>query len=150
MDPFDGPFAHRTDRTPHGHDKDMKRVGELKEIVKRIFRVFEPLLKLKLTDDLRRLGLAYHFKEEIRGALTDMEGNVAYDKDDLYATALYFRLLRQYGFTVSQDIFYGFMEDNHNFKGSLRNDIRGLLNLYEASHLAFEGEQILDVARAFT
>ncbi|KAK1293133.1 hypothetical protein QJS10_CPB17g00585 [Acorus calamus] len=65
-----------------------------------------------------------------------MEGNVAYDKDDLYATALYFRLLRQYGFTVSQ--------------GSLQNDTRGLLSLYESSLLAFEGEYILDEARAFT
>ncbi|KAK1293136.1 hypothetical protein QJS10_CPB17g00586 [Acorus calamus] len=132
------------------HDKHMKRVGELKELVKCMFTVSEPLLKLKLIDDLQRLGLAYHFKEKIRRVLADMEGNVAYDKDDLYATALYFRLLRQYGFTVSQDIFYGFMEDSHNFKGSLRNDTRGLLSLYEASHLAFEGEQILDVARAFT
>ncbi|KAK1291475.1 hypothetical protein QJS10_CPB17g00590 [Acorus calamus] len=75
-------------------------------MVKCMFRVSEPLLKLKLIDDLQRLGLAYHFKEEIRGALADMEGNVAYDKDDLYATALYFRLLRQYGFTVSQDSNY--------------------------------------------
>ena len=36
------------------------------------------------------------------------------------------------------------------FKKSLREDTQGLLSLYEASHLAFGGEDILDEARVFS
>ena len=35
-------------------------------------------------------------------------------------------------------------------KGSLSRDVKGMLSLYEASFLSYEGEQILDEAKAFT
>ncbi|KAG6735333.1 hypothetical protein POTOM_062097 [Populus tomentosa] len=46
------------------------------------------------------------------------------------------------------DIFNKFKDDKGYFKQS--NDVRGILGLYEAAHLAVHGEDILDEALAFT
>ncbi|XP_077233475.1 alpha-terpineol synthase, chloroplastic-like [Tasmannia lanceolata] len=70
--------------------------------------------------------------------------------DDLYTTALQFRLLRQLGFEVSEDVFNVFKDDKGDFKASLCEDTKGMLSLYEASNLAFEGEIVMDKARTFT
>jgi hypothetical protein len=35
-------------------------------------------------------------------------------------------------------------------KATLERDVNGFLSLYEASHLAFRGEEMLDVARTFS
>ncbi|XP_058091537.1 alpha-terpineol synthase, chloroplastic-like [Magnolia sinica] len=71
-------------------------------------------------------------------------------KKDLNVTALRFRLLRQHGYEVSQDVFNSFMDERGSFKACLSQDIEGMLSLYEASHLGFTGETVLDVAKAFT
>nr|QJA18354.1 terpene synthase 39 [Andrographis paniculata] len=71
--------------------------------------------------------------------------------DNLYTVCLSFRLLRQAGFPITQDVFKCFMNKNGNeFDEDLREDMEGLLALYEASHLDFEGEQILDKAATFS
>ncbi|XP_077217584.1 alpha-terpineol synthase, chloroplastic-like [Tasmannia lanceolata] len=130
-----------------------KRVQKLKEEVRCLLeKVDQPLDRLKLIDTLQCLGLGYHFKKEIKEALRIISIN---DKnmlrgDSLSATALHFRLLRQHGFEVSQDVFNGFKDDKGDFMVSLCEDTKGMLSLYEASYLAFEGEIILDEAKAFT
>jgi (-)-germacrene D synthase len=43
-----------------------------------------------------------------------------------------------------------FKESNGNFKESLISDARGMLSLYEATHLKIHGEAILDEALVFT
>ena len=48
------------------------------------------------------------------------------------------------------DAFNDFKDENGGFKTSLSLDLKGMLSLYEASHLALQGETILDEARAFT
>ena len=61
--------------------------------------------QLKLIDDLQKLGVSYHFEQEIDNMLTftyhklDKSNFMEYD---LHANALKFRLLRQHGFNVSE------------------------------------------------
>jgi hypothetical protein len=48
------------------------------------------------------------------------------------------------------DKFTNFKESNGNFKESLISDARGMLSLYEATHLRVHGEAILDEALVFS
>ncbi|KAK9284915.1 hypothetical protein L1049_024096 [Liquidambar formosana] len=89
---------------------------------------------------------------EIKNALENVykNSNDAWLNDDLYATAFRFRLLRQHGFNVSQDVFERFKDETGKFKTLLREDVKGLLSLYEASFFGLEGETTMDEAKAFT
>ncbi|XP_077251531.1 alpha-terpineol synthase, chloroplastic-like isoform X3 [Tasmannia lanceolata] len=130
-----------------------RQIQKLKEDVRCLLKnVEQPLARLKLIDTLQRLGVGYQFKNEIKGVLSviSIDDNNTMIEGDLYATALRFRLLRQHGFEVSQDVFNGFMDEQGNFMESICEDIKGMLSLYEASYLAFEGETVLDEAKAFT
>ncbi|KAK8334419.1 hypothetical protein V6Z11_A10G275500 [Gossypium hirsutum] len=129
-----------------------ERASKLKEEVRMMFEnVVDPLEKLELIDAIQRLGLSYHFGAEIKKTLknisTDCSSTVAWNKGNLYATALEFRLLRQHGYKVNQDVFACFMDDVGNIKASLNQDCKGLLNLYEASYHLLEGETMLENAR---
>ena len=53
-------------------------------------------------------------------------------------------------FVWSLDVFNKFKDDSGNFKKFLGKDVKGMLSLYEASYLAFEGENLLDETLAFT
>ncbi|CAI0550320.1 unnamed protein product [Linum tenue] len=72
----------------------------------------------------------------------------------LHTVALHFRLLRQNAYVISQDVFRKFMSD----RGEIiikecctgHEDLKDILSLYEASHLAYEGEDILDKAKKHT
>ncbi|KAI3925619.1 hypothetical protein MKW98_001473 [Papaver atlanticum] len=93
---------------------------------------------LKLINTLQRLGLDYHFHNEIKSALDKIsikgkDGHVS--QNDLTTKALKFRLFRQHGYEISQGI---------------AKDFEGLLSLYEASYYACEGEEILNEARQVT
>ncbi|KAK2969708.1 hypothetical protein RJ640_004214 [Escallonia rubra] len=133
--------------------KYASQVDKIKEDVKGLINgVMEvPLAKLELIDTVQRLGLKYHFEEEIKKALDVVynDNNDAWFDESLYATALRFRLLRQHGYDVPQDVFERFMDDNGSFKAGLRGSVKGLLSLYEASFFGFEGESIIDEAKTF-
>ncbi|KAG2684193.1 hypothetical protein I3843_10G064300 [Carya illinoinensis] len=118
----------------------------------------DSLAKLELVDSLEKLGLAIHFELEIKEALGTIaiymkqkNGNLD-GEDDLYATALSFKLLRQHGYDVSQDMFSNFMDAKTGafIRKSKHENIKGMLELLEASHLALEGENFLDEAREFS
>ncbi|XP_058207564.1 (-)-alpha-terpineol synthase-like isoform X2 [Rhododendron vialii] len=132
-------------------DKYVTRATKLKEDVKKILtEVVDPLDGLEIIDDLQRLGVFYHFEEEIKRVLESIynskrDGN----EDGLHATSLKFRLLRQHGYNVPQDVFENFMDETGHFKASLCEDIRGMLYLYEASFLSFSGESIMEEAKDF-
>nr|GME01175.1 (-)-alpha-terpineol synthase-like [Ipomoea batatas] len=122
-----------------------KRAAELKEGVRKMVdEKMDPLEKLELVDLLQRLGISYHFEDEIQQVLEHMYTSFGCNGDqDLYATALQFRLLRQHGYKVPQEVFCGFMDDQGNFKRILSGDTKGILSLYEATYLCMEGESII-------
>ncbi|XP_033134426.1 LOW QUALITY PROTEIN: beta-myrcene/(E)-beta-ocimene synthase 2, chloroplastic [Brassica rapa] len=110
----------------------------LKEKVRKVLdETATPLEQLELVDKLQRLGVSYHFESKIDNILTDFYRNNVREcgKEDLHATALKFRLLREHSFNVTEglfDVFISKIEDGTFESG----DIRGLISLYEASYLA--------------
>lgn len=58
--------------------------------------------KMKLVDEIQRLGVDHHFEEEI-GILLD-EFSDCNSNEDLFNTALRFRLLRQNGLPTSSGL----------------------------------------------
>ena len=79
-----------------------QHVQELKEEVRRMLMTSLENVsqKLNLIDDIQRLGVSYHFGNEIEEILQKIhEGS--YDLDNLCTAALCFRLLRQQGYNVS-------------------------------------------------
>ncbi|KAF6143743.1 hypothetical protein GIB67_041247, partial [Kingdonia uniflora] len=109
---------------------------------------------LIMIDGLQRLVIDYHFEEEIEVILGRINKSIAesdgiYDDNDLYYVSLRFRLLRQNGYHPSADVFNKFKDENETFKLSLREDLRGIMELFEASEFCTEGEIILDEAFVF-
>ncbi|KAI4347956.1 hypothetical protein L6164_008725 [Bauhinia variegata] len=138
-------------------DKSLeKRHDELKREVRMMFdKVMNPLDQLELIDILQGLGLAYHFEDQIKRTSESLYYNInngaenIWCCDNLYATALAFRLLRQHRYHVSSDCFKNFQDNMGNFKATNIENIEGLLSLYEASYLSIEGETLLDEAKCF-
>ncbi|KAK1556179.1 hypothetical protein Q3G72_000128 [Acer saccharum] len=132
--------------------KYANRVQELKEDVRAMLvKVSDPLHQMELIDTLQRLGLSYHFDHEIKrilGRIHDKRcSNINTRKQEsLYAVALEFRLLRQHGFDISQEIFNSFKDE----KGNFGDDCKGILALYEAAYYCVDGESILFDAINFT
>ena len=64
---------------------------------------------LELIDAVQRLGVAYHFEEEIEECLKYIYvqyGDQWISNNDLQSTSLWFRLLRQQGFDISSGIIW--------------------------------------------
>ncbi|TYJ11879.1 hypothetical protein E1A91_A11G308100v1 [Gossypium mustelinum] len=125
---------------------------ELKEEVRRMIKVViddELLYKLRLIDTIKRLGVSYHFEREIEEVLLNIYEH-DYKDDQTVETTLQFRLLRENGLGVPCEWFNKFKDDEGNFNMSLTSDVKGLLELYEASYLRVHGEDILEEALGFT
>ncbi|CAL9152007.1 unnamed protein product [Musa hybrid cultivar] len=136
-------------------EDNAKRMGKLTEDVKQLIYMKKGIEEqLQLIDHLQQLGVAYHFREDTKDALWTIYGSMEEMsmllKDNLHATALMFRLLREHGFAVSEGVFNRFMDEKGNLKASFRHQTEGLVSLYEASHLAKEGEHVLEEANNFT
>ncbi|KAF9617721.1 hypothetical protein IFM89_038221 [Coptis chinensis] len=108
------------------------------------------LALLELIDDIERLGLGYVFERNIRNALRFLNEKNLKMEDSLETTALYFRLLRQHGFNISQDVFRVFKDPQGSFKEHLCQDIKSMVRLFEASYLGLEGEDVIDEANTFS
>ncbi|KAH7538414.1 hypothetical protein FEM48_Zijuj03G0196900 [Ziziphus jujuba var. spinosa] len=131
-------------------------VDMLKEEVRVMLQGADCLAQLELIDMLQKLGVSYHFEDQIQSILKDMFNNIMYtnkNKDmmnnNLYATALQLRLLRQHGYWLPQEVFNGFKDKTGNFKASLGEDTEGMLALYQASYYLIQGEDILEEAKDF-
>ncbi|KAK9152000.1 hypothetical protein Syun_010309 [Stephania yunnanensis] len=136
---------------------DWKHIEKLKEDVRDALLIsngdetLRTLEKLELIDELQRLGIDSLFKNEIERVLNgtfENKANSVFD-NDLHYKSLYFRLLRQHGYEISHDIFSVFKDERGNFKEGVCLDVKGMLSLYEASHLGFEGEETMYKAMAF-
>ncbi|VVA93393.1 unnamed protein product [Arabis nemorensis] len=117
-----------------------ERVKLLQQEVRKMLNETKVLLEqLELVDTLQRLGVSYHFEHEIKNILTNVHVKILRHEngierkrsEDLYTNALEFRLLRQHGFSIAQDVFEGNIGD-----GLDDEDIKGILSLYEASYLS--------------
>ncbi|KAK4846036.1 hypothetical protein QYF36_012296 [Acer negundo] len=87
--------------TPHQYELYGNRSEELKEEVRKLLAsTNESCERLKLIDSMQRLGVAYHFEEEIKEALNLHRKDVMITRD-LHATALQFRLLREHGHSIN-------------------------------------------------
>ncbi|WCJ37098.1 Myrcene synthase chloroplastic [Euphorbia peplus] len=113
------------------------------------------LNKLEIINSLQRLGVSYHFEEEIDEFLRSIYYETIMNKsknnveEDIYTTTLQFRLLREQGYNAPQEIFNRFKDEQGNFKAWLCEDIKGLIYMYEASFLSTGGEIILQQLREF-
>ncbi|KAJ9537023.1 hypothetical protein OSB04_029756 [Centaurea solstitialis] len=137
--------------TPLQEDDHRKHATLVKDIRRLISKVntesFEDLI---MVDALQRLEIDYHFEDEIdlilKRRYLQVNNSDLFEEKNVYHVSLCFRILRQNGFHTSTDGFMKLKGTDEKFEGKLRNDIRGLMALYEASHLRVEGETILDEA----
>ncbi|KAL3504240.1 hypothetical protein ACH5RR_034081 [Cinchona calisaya] len=141
--------------TEYAGERYINQSRVLKEQVKMMLddQVMGSLNQLELIDNLQRLGLSCHFEDKIQSILGGIyhrnHVNNMPNQSGLHETALEFRLLRQYGFDVSEEIFDIFKDEKGVFKSSLCDDAKGMLSLYEASYLN-KNESNLELAREFT
>ncbi|XP_048438356.1 (3S,6E)-nerolidol synthase 1-like [Pyrus x bretschneideri] len=120
-------------------DLQVRYAEKLKELKDALANIGEDE-QLIAVDAVQRLGVDYHFQEEIE-AIMKTQCTRAYNdecSDELRVVSLRFRLLRQQGYHVTTDVFNKF-KNNEKFKV----DINGLVELYEASHMSFQGEEAL-------
>uniref|UniRef100_A0A7C9CM66 S-linalool synthase n=1 Tax=Opuntia streptacantha TaxID=393608 RepID=A0A7C9CM66_OPUST len=129
-------------------------VKKIKDILARKSREADEVEELIMVDMIQRLGLEHYFCKDIQAILERHylkccaleEGG----GDDLHKVALRFRLLRQEGYNVSADSFTKFKDKDGKFRKELSGDTKGLMNLFEASRIGIQGEDILDEASKFS
>ncbi|KAL5100648.1 hypothetical protein RYX36_004975 [Vicia faba] len=129
-----------------------KKLRVLREEVRMMFNKMENEVdQLEFIDVLQRLGVDYHYTNEIKNILDSIyDTQTSKLNKNLHATALQFRLFRQHGYHISTDIFVCFRDKICNLKKDQADDVEGMLSMYEASFHSFEDETILDEARDFT
>ncbi|KAL3329417.1 hypothetical protein AABB24_036485, partial [Solanum stoloniferum] len=147
-------FLSYTPQLTEISSKEKHEHEELKEKVRQML-VESPnnsTQKLVLIDTIQRLGVEYHFKNDIETSIQNIfeESQQSKNDDDLYIVALRFRLVRQQRHYMSSDVFKKFTNHDGTFKETLTKDVQGLLSLYEAAHLRAHGEEILEEALTFT
>ncbi|KAJ1261737.1 hypothetical protein BS78_09G054100 [Paspalum vaginatum] len=130
-------------------DRRDELVQKVRCMIQEFTRNKENLLPgMKTVDALERLGLSYHFEEDISKFMDVLSSKPV--RGDLFAVSLQFRLLRQHHYDVISDVFKNFMGGNGEFKDTLRSNTDGLLSLYEAAHLGKSGEDTLCRAMIFS
>ncbi|KAI3908152.1 hypothetical protein MKW98_029453 [Papaver atlanticum] len=114
---------------------------------------------LQLISNIQRLGFSYHFDNEIKDAMEAMfkDNDIIWDEVDLFTRAVRFRLLRQHGFDVPQEVFKSFVEETRSsmelmMKACMDNTefVQGILSAFESSFYAVEGEKVLEELREVT
>ncbi|XP_047309489.1 (3S,6E)-nerolidol synthase 1-like [Impatiens glandulifera] len=146
---------HRISKACSRHDFE-KLIKETKQVLSKMGSDQESLVMI---DAVQRLGIEYHFNEEIETILGRHyvhfnNGNNNHDEyRRLYQVSTCFRLLRQQGYYVSADNAFKKFKNSKDgkFKKELTVDIKGLMGLYEASQLNIGSEDlVLDEAGEFS
>ncbi|KAK3123479.1 hypothetical protein QOZ80_8AG0631610 [Eleusine coracana subsp. coracana] len=126
-----------------------ERVNQLKYEVSGMFDACKnDVEKLNLVDVVQRMGIDHHFEEQIITTLRSIH-NTEFNSSSLHEVALRFRLLREQGFWVPADEFNKFKDVDGNFISDVTNDPKGLLSLYNATHLLTHNEKALEDAVLF-
>ncbi|XP_042047639.1 cis-muuroladiene synthase-like [Salvia splendens] len=143
-------FSNYSSLDDQEREKYKEAIEELKKEARdMLMEKTTPLNQLKLIDTIERLGLAYLFETEIEHKLQQIKhnNNDLLHQSDLFTTALGFRLLRQHRHHISCDVFNKFVNKDGMFE---EGDVEGMLSLYEAAHVRFRDEKILQEAADFT
>ncbi|KAH6780517.1 hypothetical protein C2S52_011754 [Perilla frutescens var. hirtella] len=143
-------LAYSSDNTEISADEHGELVTKRETVRKLLAQTPDDSMhKMELIDAIQRLGVHYHFEKEIDEFLQYIHMQPNNKENNLGSVALRFRLLRQQGYNIPSDVFSKFIDNEGNFMESLINNVDGLLNLYEAAHLATHGEETLDKAIEF-
>ncbi|WCJ20360.1 (3S 6E)-nerolidol synthase 1 chloroplastic [Euphorbia peplus] len=139
--------VHDSGISIQGDDNQIEHEKKLQKIKDMLHNEGEHAAKgLAMIDAIQRLGIEYHFRDEIHAILLrHYTIPTNHDQHNLHEVALRFRLLRQGGYYVPTGVFEEFQEQ-WKFKGKLSCDIKGLMGLYEACQLSIEDEDLLDDA----
>ncbi|KAJ0081134.1 hypothetical protein Patl1_11608 [Pistacia atlantica] len=123
-----------------------KKAEKLTEEVRMIINSMDnPLDQLELTDNLQRLGVAKNHQDRVHD-ISDHK----WKKGNLYATSLEFRLLRQHGCYVIEEVFESFRDKTGSFSACVCDDVKAILSFYEASFYGLEGEIMMQEAWEFS
>ncbi|GMI83352.1 terpene synthase 10 [Hibiscus trionum] len=140
------PSAIKSFSTPYTYELYGTQLEDWKQKARKLLASTKgTVATLKLIDSLKRLGVAYHFQDQIQQALDQL--NVV--SDDLSTVALHFRLLRDNCYPVTADVFEKFKGGDGKFMDSISGNVEELLSLYEASFMAIPGELILEEVKGF-
>ncbi|KAL1188319.1 S-(+)-linalool synthase [Cardamine amara subsp. amara] len=111
----------------------------------------DPFESLEMINALQGLGIDLHYQYEIDQTLHMIyKQGTQFCGRDLREIALCFRLLRQEGHYIQESIFENILDKKGKFKNDPKNDVKSLIELYEASQLGIEGEETLDGLKEFT
>lgn len=83
------------------NEEVLQRSQHLKEKVRKLLlaQIENVTEKLNLIDNIKRMGVSYHFENEIEDTLQNMHNNPPpFEGKDLHTISLWFRLLRQQGY----------------------------------------------------
>ncbi|KAA3454242.1 nerol synthase [Gossypium australe] len=145
------PTAIQSFITPYTYELYATQLEDLKQKVSKLLApTKDTAALLKLIDSMKRLGVAYHFQEQIQQALNQLNSDLNLVSNDLSIVALRFRILREDCYPITADVLEKFKGGDGRFMGSLCGDVEGLLRLNEASSMAIQGEKILEEAKAFS
>ncbi|KAJ0244743.1 Terpenoid synthase 17 [Hirschfeldia incana] len=109
--------------------------------------------QIRIIHLLISLGIAHYYESEIEEILHQAFqklDDLISEENDLETIAIMFEVFRLYGHKMTCDVFDRFKGEDGKFKESLAHDVRGMLQLYEASHLGLPSEDIMDDALNFT
>nr|BBO53756.1 putative nerolidol synthase [Scoparia dulcis] len=130
-----------------------RKIEEVRNLLKSKGESESPLDSLLFVDAIQRVGVSSHFQQEIETILRQMytaTSESMYGFNTLHDVSLLFRLLREHGLFISSDVFKNFRGKDGMFNVELSQDIRSLMELYEAAQFGVEGEDILDEAVEFS